>query len=271
MFSSKAIAIRDPEVADFIKTIKVQFDAFASPIHFIKHHREWLVNNTFYINGLDEFENAYVTAGVTEAFNEVYKDECFVLEGEYSYHKDLGIPIVDYKNIPNGSRLIISYPFAATGNPHNQWKDILNHCEKNNIKIFVDACLAGVSLGRIDLRYPCITHIAFSFSKAFNTGHLRSGVVYTKSNDASPASITNKHFYLNHLSMVLHTELMNQFSSDFIFHKHRLKQIDLCKEHSLIQSDCVLFGLDNNQRKCLSPALGNQLPFGHFAQSPNLV
>ena len=77
MFSSKAIAIRDPEVADFIKTIKVQFDAFASPIHFIKHHREWLVNNTFYINGLDQFENAYVTAGVTEAFNEVLQGRMF--------------------------------------------------------------------------------------------------------------------------------------------------------------------------------------------------
>jgi hypothetical protein len=59
----------------------------------------------------------------------------------------------------------------------------------------------------------------------------------------------------------LHMKLMTEFSSDYIVDKYRLKQMDLCKEHNLEASDCVLFGLDNGLRQCLSPVLGSRLPF----------
>ena len=255
MFSSKAIPIHDKSVKEFIDTRGIHLNTLYAPTVFVQQHRKWLENNTFRIVGLDSFKYGYVTAGVTEAFNEVYRERCYVLDGEYSYHKDIGIPIFNYKDIPFGSRLIISYPFAATGNPHTDWHDILGYCKEKNISIFVDACLAGVSLGKLDLTHSCITHVAFSFSKAFNTGHIRCGVVYTTESHSSPASVTNKHFYLNHSSMLLHLDLMNKFTSDWIFQKYRINQIKLCEEHNLTQSDCVLFGLDNNKRNCLSRSL----------------
>ena len=55
--------------------------------------------------------------------------------------------------------------------------------------------------------------------------------------------------------MLLHHDLMNKFTSDWIFQKYRINQIKLCEEHNLTQSDCVLFGLDNNKRNCLSRSL----------------
>ena len=79
--------------------------------------------------------------------------------------KDIGIPISNYKDIPFGSRLIISYPFAATGNPHEDWNDIIQHCITWGIDVFVDACLAGVSLGKLDLTHSCITHVALVLAK----------------------------------------------------------------------------------------------------------
>ena len=255
MFSSKAIPMHDKVIKEFIDNTSLHLNKIYAPQVFVQQHRKWLENNTFRIVGLDSFKYGYVTAGVTEAFNEVYRERCYVLEGEYSYHKDIGTPISNYNDIPLGSRLIISYPFASTGNPHEEWNDIVQHCIEWDIEIFVDACLAGVSLGKLDLEHSCITHVAFSFSKAFNTGHIRCGVVYTNQPYSSPASVTNKHLYLNHLSMLLHLELMNNFTSDWVFQKYRIQQIKICEKHNLTQSDCVLFGLKDNQRNCISRLL----------------
>lgn len=261
MFSSKAVAIRDPEVAEFIKTFPWNSNSLHSPVNFVKKHRQWLLNNSFYVEGLDRFKYGYITAGCTEAFNEVYREPCYVLKGEYTYHRDSRRAIeTTLHNIPFGSRLIISYPFAETGNPHEDWDHIIDYCTTKNIRIFVDACLSSVSIGKLDLRNPIITHVAFSFSKAFGTGHMRTGVVYSNQLE-SPASVTNKHLYLNHMNIDLHMKLMEHYTSDYVFKKYRLKQLDLCKKHSLIQSDCVLYGLDNNERKCVSPYLGTLQPF----------
>ena len=255
MFSNKAIAIRDSEIQDFIKEYKWNTDCILSPLHFVQKHRRWLRNNTFYTLNLDKFKYGYVTAGCTEAFHEVYKEPCYVLKGEYTYHRDSQMAIESpVQNIPIGSRLIISYPFAETGNPHRDWNSILEICAQRKIRVFVDACLAGVSIGKLDLHHPTITHIAFSFSKAFGTGFQRVGVVYTN-REHTPASVRNTHLYINHMNVDLHMNLMKQFSSDYIVKKYSIKQLDICKKHSLIQSDCVLFGLENNVRKCISREL----------------
>lgn len=261
MFSNKAIAIRDAEIQDFIGSLGLNTNAIINPTAFVKRHRQWLLNTDFYVECLDRFKYGYITAGCTEAFNEVYREPCYVLHGEYTYHRDSNRAIeTTLHNIPFGSRLIISYPFAETGNPHKDWEHILEYCTTKNIRIFVDACLTGVSIGKLDLRHPIITHAAFSFSKAFNTGHFRCGVVYTNQN-SSPASTLNKHLYLNHPSINLHMKLMAEFPSNYIAKKYRLKQLDICNENKLLPSDCILFGLDDGLRQCLSPVLGTQLPF----------
>ena len=254
MFSSKALEIRDPEIQQYIKDFRWNVDAVHFPTNFVKQHRQWLINNTFYIQGLDRFEYGYITAGCTDAFNEIRKPY-YVLPDEYTYHRDAKQGIVrELNSIPPNSTLMTSYPFAATGNRHESWNEILHVCSTKNIKIFVDACLSGVSLGKLDLTPTCISHVAFSFSKAFGTGHKRTGVVYSNQSQ-SPAATTNKHLYINHMFADLHSKLMSEFSSDYIFKKYRSKQIDICEKHSLIQSDCVLFGLDNNMRKCVTRAL----------------
>lgn len=261
MFSNKAIAIRDATIQSFVHEIGLNLNSLLAPEYFVNYHREWLLNSNFYVQNLDRFKHGYITAGCTEAFNEVYTENCYVLHGEYTYHVDTGRAVESQiENIPYGSRLIISYPFAATGNPHKDWNSILDICEQKNIKIFIDACLAGVSIGKLDLKHPNITHVAFSFSKAFYTGFFRCGVVYTNETK-SPASVTNRHLYINHPSVGLHLQLMKKFTSDYIVERYRMKQVDVCKEHQLVQSDCVIFGLENGVRQCLSPVLGNRSLF----------
>ena len=255
MFSSKALQIHDADIKNFIQEYKWNSDCIHSPINFVNKHRRWLRNSSFYTLNLDKFKHGYITAGCTEAFHEVYKEPCYVLKGEYTYHRDSQMASESpVQNIPTGSRLIISYPFADTGNPHRDWHSILEICTQRKIRVFVDACLAGVSIGKLDLNHPSITHVAFSFSKAFGTGFQRTGVVYTN-REHTPASVRNAYLYINHMNVDLHMNLMQNFSSDYIVKKYRLKQLDICKKHSLTQSDCVLFGLENNVRKCISREL----------------
>lgn len=259
MLSNKAIAIVDADIKSFIQQYTFDIDRVISPMMFVKKHRSWLINNTFEYVSLDQFKNCYITDGCTGAFNDVYKENCFVLVGEYPYHRDnnCAIEVAEFTLLPNNSRLIISYPFAQTGNPHLNWSEILDYCYNNKIKVFIDACLSGVSCGFLDLSHPAITHITFSFSKAFGTGHVRTGVVYTRDSDPSPSMITNRYLYINHNNAYLHYMLMNNFSSNYIFEKYRKKQIQICKEHNLHYSDCVLFGLENNARQCITRLLCN--------------
>lgn len=261
MLTKKAIAIYDKEVNTFIKKFVWSPNILRSPFQFVKQHREWLRNDTFIIVGLDKFEHGYITNGCTEAFNEVYNEKCYVVPGEYTYHVDSNRAIErPFHKIPPGSRLIISYPFASTGMPYEKWDELLEKCKRKNIKVFIDACLSGCSVGSLDLEHPSITHVAFSFSKAFGTGHYRCGVVYTNTTE-SPASVTNKHLYINHPHVFLHQQIMNTFSSDFIFKKYREQQKKICKKHSLKISDCVIYGLEKGERRCITPELETLLPF----------
>lgn len=259
MLTNKAVAIVDPDIKLMVQSYQFNIDRIVSPMMFTKKHRSWLLNNSFKCIGLETFQYAYVTNGCTGAFNDAYKDVCFVIEGEYSYHRDTGCAteVADFVQIPDNSRLIISYPFARTGNTHVDWDEILNFCFLHKIKIFVDACLSGVSCGLVDLSHPAITHVSFSFSKAFGTGHARVGVLYSKNDSPSPAKITNQYLYINHSNAYLHYQLMNQFSSDYIYAKYRQRQLQICKEHNLHISNCVLFGLENNSRRCITRLLCN--------------
>ena len=253
MLTTKAVAIVDPQIREVINSYQWNIDRVVSPLAFVKQHRKWIENSTFNLVGLDGYKFAYITDGCTGAFNEVYNQTCYVLQGEYTYHRDSAQAVVleSYLQIPNNSRLIISYPFAATGNPHEDWEKILEYCKNKNIQIFVDACLAGVSKGSLVLHFP-ITHIALSYSKAFGTGFARTGVVYSLYDSASPASITNKYLYIQHNNVQLHSILMQNFSSDYIYKKYVTAQATICKEHNLAQSDCVLFGNNENGRLCIT-------------------
>jgi len=258
MLTSKAVAIVDPDIKKFIQSYQWSIDRVISPNNFIKQHRSWLNNDVFNIGNLNSFAHAYITDGCTGAFNDVYNQSCYVLEGEYTYHRDSNraVVVASYNQIPANSRLIISYPFAATGSMHQQWPEILEYCRANNINIFVDACLSGVSKGSLDLCDP-ITHVAFSFSKAFGTGFARTGVLYTNADTASPASITNRYLYIQHNNAYLHMLLMNNFTSDYIYKKYHQKQIQICKEHNLAQSDCVLFGIGEVGRLSVTKLICN--------------
>ena len=273
----KAKAIVDEDVIEVGSSVDIfndsyDFSILHDQIAFIEQYDKWIHSSKkFKIEGLDKFKNRLITNGITDAFTDFYETtiDLNVLRGEYTYHRDLGIPVLDtYEDIPNSGSLIISYPFSATGNVHFDWDRIMDTCKKRNVDVFIDCCLFGVAeVPRLNLNHDCITHVAFSFSKTFATGGLRTGMLYKRNIERTALQLQNEHFYTQMAGMKIHSELMKEFSPDYMCNKYRHKQIELAKELEIEPSDSVIFGIstkdkDNHferdgyiNRLCLSYAL----------------
>ena len=277
----KAKAIVDSDVVAVMSTVdfindstdhSILFDQFA----FTEKYDSWIHSSEkFEISGLETFPHRLVTNGITEAFGDFYEvytnfphrsvtneiTEAFgdfyeaytnlqVMRGEYTYHRDLGIEVLDdYKDIAEHSLLIISYPFSATGNVHPEWDKIIAVCNERNVDVFIDCCLFGVSeVDTLDLHHDCITHVAFSFSKTFGTGGLRTGMLYKKNINNTTVEMINSHFYTQMAGMRLHYELMQQFTPDYMCDKYRDKQVELAKSLDIEPSDTVIFGISTDKK-----------------------
>lgn len=255
----KAKPIIDSEVTGVMKTVDIindstdhaiLFDQFA----FLEAYDIWIhTSEKFKIMGLHTFPHRLVTHGITEAFTDFYETQfranVQVMRGEYTYHRDLGIKVLDdYKDIEANSALIISYPFSATGNAHPDWDRIMMLCNEKNVDVFVDCCLFGVSeVEKLDTTHKCITHVAFSFSKTFGTGGMRTGMLYKRNIDGTQLETTNANFYTQMAGMRLHYKLIKQFSPDYMCGKYRDRQVELCKKLEIEPSDTVLFGISNKE------------------------
>lgn len=254
----KAKAIVDEDVIEVGSSVNVFNDSYDfSILHdqmsFIEQYDKWIHSSQkFKIKGLDKFKVRLVTNGVTDAFSDFYiaNKTISVMQGEYTYHRDLGYPVLDnIHTIPSYTALIISYPFSATGNVHPDWEKIMTVCEDKKIKVFVDCCLFGVSeVPTLDLNHDCITDVAFSFSKTFATGGLRTGILYRREERKTPLELLNSHFYTQMAGMKIHSELMKEFSPDYMCNKYRQKQIELAKKLEIEPSDSVIFGISKEEK-----------------------
>lgn len=253
----KAKPIVDNEVIEVIREVTLCNDSGDFPIasnqfQFLEQHREWVNSSSlFHIYGLDTYSSSFVTNGVTDAFNDFYylNNKIAVMRGEYTYHRDLGIEVLDdIDDIQHDTALIISYPFSATGNPHVMWDKIMTLCAERNVNVFVDCCLFGISkVKELDVSYEFITHVAFSFSKMFSTSGIRTGVLYVKNDYNTPLKLQNEHMYTQMAGQRIHLQLMNTFHPDYIFEKYRDNQVSICNSMGIDVSDTVIFGITNDR------------------------
>ena len=253
----KAKPIVDRDVVNTLSDVSLLNDSSDNPLvfhqeQFKTQYDSWIKSSeNFKVLELDTFKNRYITNGVTEAFNDFYylNKNLYVLSGEYTYHEDLGITVVeDVYHIPSYSALIISYPFSASGNVHHSWDRIINVCEERNIKIFIDCCFFGISkVPDLDLSSRAITHVAFSLSKTFSTGSIRTGILYTRCDDVTPLKVQNDHWYTQMAGQAYHSKLLDKFSPDYIYNKYHDKQLEYCRQNDLEPSDTVIFAISTDK------------------------
>lgn len=241
MYTSRALAIRDPEVEKFIATLSLIPSLYYTnhaPTPSAELWKEW--------SGIDHpGYRALISDGVTGAYNDFYTHypllETVTFHGEYPYHRSIGAKRIDRtEELKKGMKLIISDPFAAHGCRHELLDDILDKCDSVGVPVFIDRAFAQCSLTDFEAR-DCVKYIAYSFSKAFYTGKCRTGIVF-KTGKNTQVDMLNEYGYINEISLYMNTMLMHRFNYNYIHNKYLPKQRELCKSLDITPSDTVFLG-----------------------------
>jgi hypothetical protein len=141
--------------------------------------------------------------------------------------------------------VVISLPFADTGDKHNKYHDLMRECSALGVPVLVDCAYYGACRHiHIDLAYPCITDVTFSLSKTFPVAYARIGMRYTKVDDDDTMFVYHKISYNNKIGALIGLEYFKTFTPDYIPNKYLDKQADFCNTLAIEPSKTVLFGID---------------------------
>lgn len=252
--------IVDSEIYDFVKSIASDCWNDSSIIMSISDKEKFKntyieqIKNYKYtqLSNIDNFKNCYVTDGVTGAFLDWYSlygiDNIYVLPGEYPFHERNGCKVVDnVDKIPNDKYLILSMPFSATGNIHEEYDLIVEQCKLRNITLLLDSAYLNISaLGNVDISYAHA--VSTSLSKVYSTGTNKIGILLTNESKMSPVAQLDEWHYLNHYSMNIHLKLFDKFELSYIFDKYSSKQDKVNKSLGLRNSNTLLFGISKDTK-----------------------
>jgi hypothetical protein len=153
--------------------------------------------------------------------------------------------------LAEGDVVMISVPFANTGNCPEDLDTLLTRCDELNIPVMIDFAYLNLSTNfTVDLNHSCIEYVVTSLSKVFPVENWRIGIRWQRSKSEDPLTIINEdgYEYFNVQSMALGIAMMTEFDADWTYDQYRLLQLLKCEELGLTPSDSVYFGLDlNNQ------------------------
>lgn len=221
---------------------------------FLDLHRDWVLsskNNK--IVGLDNFKFRCYSNGTSEGFDKFYlanknrRFRCF--RGEYLYHKlawrdGFEWDYINDLDISHNDAVVISLPFADTGNCHEKYKKLLTKCDYLQVPVLVDCAYFGICKNiEFDLNYSCITDVMFSLSKAFPVANARIGIRYSKTDTDDTLFVYKKIDYVNRIGACIGTKFLENFSPDYIPNKYEAMQKNICNELNVIPSNTVLFGI----------------------------
>lgn len=245
---------------------------------FVQQYKYWIstsTNNKFI--GLDNYQYACYSAATSVAFDKFYmknsnkRFRCF--RGEYIYHKiawrdKFNWAYIEDDELRTGDAVIISLPFADTGNKHIGHDEVLDTCERLGIPVLIDCCYFGVCSDiEFNLDYKCITDVAFSLSKAFPVAHARIGMRLTKEDNDDTLFAYNKPglMYTNRLTASLGKRFIAEFSPDYMYNTYREKQLEYCQLTSTTPSNTVFFGIgDEKWQKYNRGTDTNRLSFHRY-------
>ena len=218
-------------------------------------HRNWVKD----IIDLSEFPYCYFTNGTTDSIHHwlMTEDrEWQQFSGEYEYPglirkgSEVCTGYMEYKMDPD-KILYVSLPSASDGNfaninyHHSQYKGTQVNCP-----VILDCTyISSTSIKRINP--PNLTEqVFFSFSKGFGLVGQRLGLVYTKEPHKSLHTLKQFENW-NYGGPKIMELIMSNYKVDDMWKTHRAWQLAMCKEYSLIPSDCFFLATtkDNYYRR----------------------
>lgn len=256
-----AFAIRDPAFENtldcYVADNNHTFYGKYATDEFCEQYLTWIKSTSLSrFVGLKDFKHAVFSAGTTESFDKFYmrnnrrRFRCF--KGEYMYHQLAwrnSWPDWQYLEddlLHSNDAVVISFPFADTGNQHASYEWLMNECTALGIPVLIDCAYYGISSNMMyDFSYPCITDIAFSVSKYFPIAHARVGMRLTRTNDDDSLFVYQYRSYNNKYGAKLGSYLLQQFSPDYITVTYKHKQIEFANILGVTPSNTVMFALGN--------------------------
>lgn len=259
VWDERLCAVRDQAVQSF---------CFPASITQLKHHyfelyKAWMLSTHPKITGLDQFQLPCFTNGTSDAFAQFYLryHQCKRLRlrrGEYFYHQWLArthyedrFAWLEDEPLKAGDVVMISVPFANTGNCPSNLEQLLTRCDELQCPVMLDFAYLNLSTDFcVDLTHPCIEYVVTSLSKVFPVENWRIGIRWQRGAQEDPITIINEdgYEYLNVQSMALGVAMMTSFEADWTYDQYRWLQIEECKTLGLTPSDSVYFGLDETNQ-----------------------
>jgi hypothetical protein len=198
-----------------------------------------------------------------------------MFRGEYMYHyatyRNLDMPYKWLEDEPlhENDHVIISLPFADSGNIRHETISILNSAVLLNVPVLIDAAYLGLTHGlEFDFNHPAIDTIAVSLSKSFPVAYSRIGMRLMRHDYDDGLDIYHHTGYQNRWGAALGNALITNYNIDYnptcYEHWQRFK----CNEMNLKQSKTILFGLGDKEWKQYNRGgLYNRLFLGGFYES----
>lgn len=256
-----AFAIQDPETLKILRNNYNFTDLNSESIvdEYLYAYDYWIKSTTLNnFTGLGDFKYRCYSNGTTEAFDKFYmknasrRFRCF--KGEYMYHRlawrnSFNWAYIEDAPLHKNDAVVISLPFADTGNVHEEYFNLMRKCCELGIPVLIDCAYFGVCRNiNIDVAYPCITDITFSLSKTFPVAYARIGMRYTKDDNDDTMFVYHKINYNNKIGALIGLEYFKTFTPDYIPQKYIDKQLNFCNNLDVQPSSTVLFGIDTKNK-----------------------
>jgi hypothetical protein len=270
--------IKDPEVLSFLEALKINLTEVLENTAdtFCTDYLNWIKSySPSKILGLENYPHCAYSNGTSESFDKFYLNNsgkrfrCF--KGEYLYHElswrnNCEWLYVEDAPLDNNDALVVSFPFADTGNEHSEYKKVLRECEEKNINVLVDCAYFTISKDIVvDLNFSCITDVTFSLSKTFPIAHARIGLRLTRNDTDDSLFVYQKSKYNNRIGMHIGQQLISNFAPDYILNRYREKQLQLCNDLEVTPSQTLLFGIGgDNWQEYNRGTKTNRLSFHKF-------
>lgn len=247
---------------------------------FLSNYVSWLKSSELNkLTGFDKFKNICYANGTTEVFDKWYirhqGRRLRIFRGEYMYHyatyRNLDLPLKWLEDAPldKNDHVIISLPFADSGNIRGETVSVLNSALVLGVPVLIDAAYLGLTHKlEFDFSHPAIDTVAVSLSKTFPVANLRIGMRLMREDFDDGLDIYHKTNYQNRWGAALGNRLITSYGIDYnptcYEHWQRFK----CLEMKLQQSKTILFGLGGDEYKQYNRGgLYNRLFLGGFYES----
>ena len=254
---SSGNSIKDPDVIKFVQNQYINKHLLNPWVvqEFEQQFKSWIASGTRYrLDNFDLFGYVGFSAGSQESFINLYltnKDRRFrIFKGDYWWHIDIWNSVglewafIEDDDIHPNDMCICSYPFALTGDKHENFDWLVAECNRSGAKLLVDFIYLPNSNHAvdIDLSADCIEQITFSLSKTFPVQCAKIAIRMCKTKPIDPLQISNDENICNRLSAGLALDIITHYPVDYNVTKYWDEQQHWCKKLGLTATKVVHFG-----------------------------